>query len=260
MKGRSLRVPIGTIFFAPRANPGLWHDAENDEYRVANDSSLNSALDSLDWPGGDDEVLRAVLWVLENIATIRKRRRRRQVTSQDSRGARPFRSRYRVCSRHREDQDRLLSEWRVGGESGGGRQRNCRPFNQPIRQKSPSRSSRKRVHFVREVATLSQPLVQSNGSGFDGPRLNGRWRLPATTPRLPDPPSLAAPETRTWPGTKRHSGCCVPTSHSPSSGPSSTTVTPTGFRCRCLFSSSPTTRSSWPPSPPTVLAASYGSR
>ena len=50
MKGRSLRVPIGTIFFAPRANPGLWHDAENDEYRVANDSSLNSALDPLDWP------------------------------------------------------------------------------------------------------------------------------------------------------------------------------------------------------------------
>ena len=90
----------------------------------------------------------------------------------------PFRSRYRVCSRHREDQDRLLSEWRVGGESGGGRQRNCQPFNQPIRQKSPSRSSRKRVHFVREVATLSQPLVRSNGSGFGRPAPQRRVSAP----------------------------------------------------------------------------------
>ena len=88
MKGRRLRVPIGTISFAPRANPDLCHDPGNDEYRVANESSFNSALDSFQWPERDDGVFRGVLSVLENIATIRKGLRRRQVTSQDSRGAR----------------------------------------------------------------------------------------------------------------------------------------------------------------------------
>ena len=87
MKGRSLRVPIGTISFAPRANPDSYHDLENDEYRVANESRLRSALDSFQWRERDGGVFRAVLSVLENIATIRKGPRRRQVTSQDSRGA-----------------------------------------------------------------------------------------------------------------------------------------------------------------------------
>ena len=88
MQGRRRRVPIGTISFAPRANPDLWHDPENDEYRVANESNFDSALDSFQWPERDDGVFRAVLSVLENIATIRKGPRRRPITSQDSRGAR----------------------------------------------------------------------------------------------------------------------------------------------------------------------------
>ena len=88
MKGRSLRVAIGTISFAPRANPDLWHDHEDAEYRVANESGFHAALDSLRWRERDDDVFRAVLSVLENIATIRKGPRRRQITSQDSRGAR----------------------------------------------------------------------------------------------------------------------------------------------------------------------------
>ena len=107
---------------------------------------------------------------------------------------------------------------------------------------------------------LRQLSAQSTGSGFDGPRPNGGWRLPTTTPRLPDPPSLAAPETRTWSVTRLHAGCCAHTIHSPSSGPSSATATSTGFRSRCLISSSPSPRSSWLPSPPTILAPSYASR
>ena len=87
MKGRSLRVEIGTISFAPRAHPDLSHDPENAEYRVANESSFRAVLDSCQWPERDDEVYRAVLSVLENIATIRKAPRRRKITNDDSRGS-----------------------------------------------------------------------------------------------------------------------------------------------------------------------------
>jgi superfamily I DNA and RNA helicase len=87
MKGRRLRVQIGTISFAPRANPGLSHDPEIGEYRVANESGLHAVLDSFQWRERDDGVFRAVLSVLENIATIRKPPRGRKITKDDSRGS-----------------------------------------------------------------------------------------------------------------------------------------------------------------------------
>ena len=88
MKGRSLRVEIGTISFAPRATPDLSRDSESSQYRVANESNIHSVLDAVEWHEQDDGVFHAVLSVLENIATIRKGPRARQITSQDSRGAR----------------------------------------------------------------------------------------------------------------------------------------------------------------------------
>ena len=88
MKGRSLRVEIGTISFAPRANPDLWPDSESAECRVANESNIHSVLDAVRWCEPENEVFLAVLSVLENIATIRKGPRRRRITSDDSRGAR----------------------------------------------------------------------------------------------------------------------------------------------------------------------------
>lgn len=87
MKGRSLRVEIATVSFAPRAHPESAHDPENAEYRVANESDFPAVLDSCQWPERDDEVYRAVLSVLENIATIRKAPRRRKITNDDSRGS-----------------------------------------------------------------------------------------------------------------------------------------------------------------------------
>ena len=87
MKGRRLRVAIGTISFAPRANPDPWPDSQNAEYRVANESGFGAVLDSFKWDERDEGVFRAVLSVMENIATIRKGPQRRQVTSHDSRGA-----------------------------------------------------------------------------------------------------------------------------------------------------------------------------
>ena len=87
MKGRSLRVKIGTISFAPRANPDLFNDPENDQYHVANNSGFHAVLDSLQWRERDDGVFRAVLSVLENIATIRKPPRGRKITKDDSKGS-----------------------------------------------------------------------------------------------------------------------------------------------------------------------------
>ena len=88
MDGRKRRVPIRTISFAPRANLDLSHEPESDEYLVANESTIHSALDALLWRERDNDVFLAVLSVLENIATIRKGPRRRQITNDDSRGAR----------------------------------------------------------------------------------------------------------------------------------------------------------------------------
>ncbi len=87
MKGRTLRVRVSTVSFAPRASLGLSKAQGDDDYPVATESTLRSTLDSLQWQDPNDEVFRGVLSALENIATIRKGRPRREVIKPDSRGA-----------------------------------------------------------------------------------------------------------------------------------------------------------------------------
>lgn len=86
MRRRDLLVPIHTISFAPALRNPDSHRI--DDYPLANDSSLINALNQFtgSCPQGQD-MCEKVLSAIEHISTVRKSGFRRNITEEDSRGA-----------------------------------------------------------------------------------------------------------------------------------------------------------------------------
>ena len=86
MRRRDLIVPIHTVSFAPAiGDPASCGDQE---YPLANASSLLKALDRFTWPEPrDPATFQQALSAIENISTIRKSWAGRRVTQERSRGA-----------------------------------------------------------------------------------------------------------------------------------------------------------------------------
>ncbi len=84
MRRRDLAIPIHTITFAPATNVGT---RDPDGYLIANSDTLSAALEGLSWASSSNNVFRATLSALQSISNIRKPRGRRNVTREDSRGA-----------------------------------------------------------------------------------------------------------------------------------------------------------------------------
>ncbi|MXY97763.1 MAG: helicase, partial [Gemmatimonadetes bacterium] len=86
MERRDLMVPIHTISFAPALRNPDSHRI--DDYPLANDSSLINALNQFtgSCPQGQD-MCEKVLSAIEHISKVRKSGFRRNVTEEDSRGA-----------------------------------------------------------------------------------------------------------------------------------------------------------------------------
>lgn len=89
MERRDLMVPIHTISFAPALSNPDTHCI--DDYPLANASSLVQALNRFTWscPIGQDmrDMCEKVLSAIEHISTVRKSGSRRNVTEEDTRGA-----------------------------------------------------------------------------------------------------------------------------------------------------------------------------
>lgn len=85
VRGRQLAVPLSVITFAP----GLANivAAAREDYPLANEEGLAQALTNIDWGDGNDDLYRIVLSAIESLSTIRKSRSKREVTREDSRGA-----------------------------------------------------------------------------------------------------------------------------------------------------------------------------
>lgn len=85
MKGRNLRIGIHTISFAPGiSNPS---SQSQDDYPLANSSSLLQILRTFIWRESDKEVYKKTLSAIESISTIRKSGTKRTITQEASRGS-----------------------------------------------------------------------------------------------------------------------------------------------------------------------------
>ncbi|NQV50210.1 MAG: ATP-binding domain-containing protein [Candidatus Marinimicrobia bacterium] len=83
MKGRSLKVPINTVTYAPVINDIT--GTLDATYPFCNDQNLGPWIQSLEWNNPEDyEIL---LSVIQAISTIRKGRKKREIKKPDSRGA-----------------------------------------------------------------------------------------------------------------------------------------------------------------------------
>lgn len=81
MRGRELLVPPAVVTYAPLVNP----DDLDDLYPLVNDQSLVGVLEGIQ--AGQPALYPAVHSVIQSISTIRRGRRRRVVTQEQSRGA-----------------------------------------------------------------------------------------------------------------------------------------------------------------------------
>ncbi len=85
MRRRDLIVPIHTISFAPGVcEPDKY---VKDVYPLANVDTLMQALEDFEWQSKEEDSYEAALSALQSISTIRKSRTKRNVTRDDSRGA-----------------------------------------------------------------------------------------------------------------------------------------------------------------------------
>ncbi len=84
-KSRKLRVPIHTISFAPTINQLV---SENPDYLLTSPDSILDELAHFEWPKCNHDLYRTTLSVIENISTIRRKRGKRTVSQEKSRGAR----------------------------------------------------------------------------------------------------------------------------------------------------------------------------
>lgn len=85
VRGRQLVVPLSVITFAP----GLVNTEEvaKEGYLLANEEGLARVLAKINWDNRDDDLYRMMLSVIESLSTIRKSRSKREITREDSRGA-----------------------------------------------------------------------------------------------------------------------------------------------------------------------------
>lgn len=85
---RKLLVPIHAITFAPATSGNA--NTPGTEYPLINRSGLLDAIGHCDWTSQEDKtsIYRTTLSALENVATVRRSRTKREVTKTDSRGAR----------------------------------------------------------------------------------------------------------------------------------------------------------------------------
>ena len=82
---RDLLIHIHTISFAPGvSDPASCAEAD---YPIANSSSLMRELAQFTWENADEKIYSQALSAIQNISTIRKSRRSRTITREDSRGA-----------------------------------------------------------------------------------------------------------------------------------------------------------------------------
>ncbi len=85
VKRRDLLIPIQTLTFAPAVS----HLPVNQEYLIANEKRLESALDELEeWDPQDANLFDKTLSAIQSISSIRKSRTKRVVEKEDSRGMR----------------------------------------------------------------------------------------------------------------------------------------------------------------------------
>lgn len=85
VRGRQLIVPLSVISFAPAvANVDA---LEVDGYPIVNEHGLANALEEIEWEGGNNDLYRMTLSAIESLSSIRKSRSKREVTRDDSRGA-----------------------------------------------------------------------------------------------------------------------------------------------------------------------------
>lgn len=82
MKGRNLQVNISVVTFAPALNN--LHDFSDTEYPVCNESNLKKWIENISWH--DNGYYEAALAVIQSISTIRKGKKKRDVSKPDSRG------------------------------------------------------------------------------------------------------------------------------------------------------------------------------
>lgn len=85
LAGRSLRIPINTMSFAPNGT-GFCND--NSEHWIASDiKTLNEGFKKIRWSPPNENVYAAAISAIEGISSIRKSKRKRSTQRADSRGA-----------------------------------------------------------------------------------------------------------------------------------------------------------------------------
>lgn len=85
VKGRELAVPLSVITFAPAVS-NVANIAE-DGYPLVNEEGLAKVLTDIKWQSNEDGLYRMALSAIESLSSIRKNRSKREVTREDSRGA-----------------------------------------------------------------------------------------------------------------------------------------------------------------------------
>ena len=85
MEGRKLRIPVHALTFAPAIER---NNTSEDGYPLTNRDNAIRAILQLEWRTADMQVYQGTLSALQNVASIRKSRTKREIKNENSRGAR----------------------------------------------------------------------------------------------------------------------------------------------------------------------------
>lgn len=85
VRRRRLVVPVSVISFAPAVTNV--DDLAVDGYPLVGEAGLTTALNAIEWSEGNDDLFRLTLSAIESLSSIRKSQSKREVSREDSRGA-----------------------------------------------------------------------------------------------------------------------------------------------------------------------------
>lgn len=83
---RRLRIEVRTVTYAPALSENSLPEGD-DDYRLANNDTLDEVLATVAWEDSSEEVYERTLSALQNISTIRRTRGSRVISDENSRGA-----------------------------------------------------------------------------------------------------------------------------------------------------------------------------
>lgn len=87
LRGRKLLIALNVVTFAPTVSDLELQSSSQEGYPLANEKNLIEVLDTIVWEDSSEEIYRSSLSAIESLSTIRRPGLRREISKENSRGA-----------------------------------------------------------------------------------------------------------------------------------------------------------------------------